>query len=566
MDANTPGHLTPPGNPASGFLRSTGRDLLVIVLLWSLAIIMVRPSGEFPLNDDWSMGITAKRLAEGEGYHPTGWTEMSLLTHALWGALFCLPNGFSFTALRCSTLVMSLGGAVAMYALIRQLQRPRLLAVLCALTLVFNPLYFALSNTFMTDVPFTTLAILAALFFVRHLQKGANADLVIATAFALGATLSRQMGLCLPAAFGLTLWLKQGFQWRGMIRAVLPALACLGALAAFQYWLKVTDQLPALSIQKVRLMAVLTNPLRIPMNVAYFGWSMLMYVGWFLLPVTLPAVWRQWRDKAGAPPCYPAWIALGLFLAASGARFLILPGLMPVHNNVLIPQGIGPATLRDTLILHLPNLPALPTTFWLLVTGISLIGAALLVFATTRSVIGFFPKRRFTLTNSDEFSGIFLLLCVLVYLGPFLLCGFFDRYVIPITAFLAAFIAVFLGKDFKYAPAPRFAAILLIAASGIFAIAGTRDYLEWNRTRWQALHALLAQPGIRPQDVDGGFEYNGWYLFDNYIQTNGWKIDATYVISFGAIEGFETVSSYDYQQWLPPAERKIFVLRRQPEN
>lgn len=57
---------------ASAFSCSGGtlRDLGIIALLWALAILTVQPMGDFPLNDDWSYGMTAKRLVEGLGYDP----------------------------------------------------------------------------------------------------------------------------------------------------------------------------------------------------------------------------------------------------------------------------------------------------------------------------------------------------------------------------------------------------------------------------------------------------------------------------------------------------------------
>jgi hypothetical protein len=49
------------------------------------------------------------------------------------------------------------------------------------------------------------MAILSALFFVRHLQHGSDRDLIIGTAFAIATILCRQLGLCLPLAVGATL-------------------------------------------------------------------------------------------------------------------------------------------------------------------------------------------------------------------------------------------------------------------------------------------------------------------------------------------------------------------------
>lgn len=566
-ETGTVGQQASAGGSSPVFSRSTVVDLLVMALLWSLAVIIVRPIGEFPLNDDWSWGKTAKILAEGGGYHPTGWTEMTLFTHAVWGALFCIPHGFSFTALRISTLVLSLVGVFAMYGLIRQLQKPRLLAVICALTLAFNPIYFALSNTYMADVPFTTLAILSVLFFVRHLQKGSDVDLWVGTGFAIAATLSRQMGLCLPLAFGVTLLIKHGLQKRWMMRAVLPSIVCFVILAAFQHWLKISGKTPANEMRTERLWAVLANPTRIPLNVVYYGWGMLMYLGWFLLPVTVPAVMSRWNNKTESRPCIPAVAALFLFVLVSLVLFFFKPSLMPVHNNIIIPQGIGPVTLPDIFNLHLPHLPALPIVFWLLVTLLSLVGAGILVFKMTKIIVERFPRRQFDRISNDGLAGIFFLLCATIYLIPFLMSGYFDRYLIPVTALLVALMAVLLEwRAFKVAKIQWIVAILLIGGAGVFAVAGTRDYLEWNRTRWAALQTLLEKKEVKPKDVDGGFEFNGWYLYDDSSPTNNLATNVKYVVTFGEIEGYEPVGTNSYSNWMPHHEGQIFVLKRKAGN
>src|SRR6266481_12743 len=107
-------------------------DLGVIAAFWTLSVFLVNPIGNFPLNDDWAMGKTVNHLLEAGTYRPSGWTGMPLITQILWGALFCIPNGFSFTALRFSTLTLSLAGIAATYYLVRQSGKPRFLAVICA--------------------------------------------------------------------------------------------------------------------------------------------------------------------------------------------------------------------------------------------------------------------------------------------------------------------------------------------------------------------------------------------------------------------------------------------------
>ena len=114
-------------------------DLAVLAALWIAAAAIVNPLGDFPLNDDWSYGRTVRRMVEQGEYRPGGWTSMPLLTHALWGTLFCSAGGVSFTVLRFSTLALGLVGVVATYLLLVRLSGSRLLAFTGAFATGFNP-------------------------------------------------------------------------------------------------------------------------------------------------------------------------------------------------------------------------------------------------------------------------------------------------------------------------------------------------------------------------------------------------------------------------------------------
>lgn len=552
------------GKREVGGLLQTGTavDLAVITLLWVLAVLIVNPVGNFPLNDDWALGQTVKRLVEEGSYQPSGWTSMTMISQVFWGALFCLPKGFSFTALRCSTLVMSLLGMLGTYVLIRHLGRSRVLSVVASLALGFNPIYFALSNTSMTDVPFAALVVWSSWFLVRHLQSESMADLLLGTALAAGATFCRQLGLCLPLAFGAALLLKHGWRSGWLLRGLLPFVVIVTALRAFQHWLTVTGRLPAqYHLWTEKLLQVLKHPLRIPLNSAFYGWGMLMYLGLFLLPVTLPVVFSHRYRNRYTRGIGAVRAALGLFCLATVVRLLIVPSLMPVRNNILIPQGIGPAILHDSPALNLPNLPPLPSGFWLVVTGLSLFGAALLVVHLVMSVLELSSRFRQTLGAENDAVKNFFLFATMLYLAPLMLSGFFDRYLIPAVIFGLGLV-VLVREDLAWHNGRSYylAGILLVAGFGFFGVAGTRDYLEWNRARWRALDALLAQKDITPQKIDGGFEFNGWYKYD--ALTN-WSVgDDSYVVTFGELEGFTPLQRYSYRNWLPPREGKILALKR----
>ena len=76
------------------------RALIFLAVLWLAVIAVVNPTGDFPINDDWSYGLAVRSLISRHAWRPTDFTSMPLVAQALWGSLFCLPFGFSFTALR----------------------------------------------------------------------------------------------------------------------------------------------------------------------------------------------------------------------------------------------------------------------------------------------------------------------------------------------------------------------------------------------------------------------------------------------------------------------------------
>jgi hypothetical protein len=412
-------------------------------------------------------------------------------------------------------------------------------------------------------------------------------DLLIATVLAIVATLCRQLGLAIPLGFGAALLFQCGFQKRSLLRALLPAVLTAVAFVTLNHWLKVSGRIPAsYALKTDELVWKLGQPLALPLNLAHFGWNMLMYFGCFLLPILVVVTLNRRQTGKFPRAAMLTRFALLAFLALTVGRFVFMPGLMPVHNNILDPRGIGPLTLRDTELLKLPHVPPLPTGFWVIVTALSLFGAGLLIFSVIRTTAELLSKCRKghiapraleignaettqpdETGNADGAIAVFFLVCTLIYLAPLLVNGFFDRYLVPAVVFLAAFLGV-ASKGIEYpSPKPRrFAAIVLLVCFGLYAVTGTRDYLAWNRIRWTALEDLR-QKNVPPEQIDGGFEFNGWHFYDpNYHVSPGksdwWVVDDNYLLSFGQMTGYEIFREYKYAHWLPPYQGKILVLKR----
>ncbi|RPI52238.1 MAG: hypothetical protein EHM55_16975 [Acidobacteria bacterium] len=57
---------------------------VILTVAWALAIAMVNPAGNFPINDDWSYADTVRRLVEDGEFRLNPWTSMPLGTQVVW--------------------------------------------------------------------------------------------------------------------------------------------------------------------------------------------------------------------------------------------------------------------------------------------------------------------------------------------------------------------------------------------------------------------------------------------------------------------------------------------------
>ena len=84
-----------------------------MLVLFLAAAAAVNPLREAPYDDDWAFGETVKHLLETGHYRLNDWLAPNMPFQAVWGALFCLPGGYSFATLRLSTIVLAVIGLVA---------------------------------------------------------------------------------------------------------------------------------------------------------------------------------------------------------------------------------------------------------------------------------------------------------------------------------------------------------------------------------------------------------------------------------------------------------------------
>ncbi|MBN3758311.1 glycosyltransferase family 39 protein [Paraburkholderia sp. Tr-20389] len=562
-------------------LRFTVSLTVLPLIIWVLCVAAINPVGNFPLNDDWSYAIAVQRFLQTGYFHPTDWTSTTLVTQVLWGALFSLPFGTSFTVLRIATLVAGALGIWTFGALLRTLGCDRRIALLATATLAFNPLLFALSNTFMTDVGFLTLTLVSTFLFVRYLERRHTGYLIAALAVAVAATLLRQLALFLPIAMAVTLFFEQRRERRDRQALWLAATGiavCAGAIAGLEWWLRIHGMVPTTyHNQSEKLIFALENipeKLRILARNAVVA---VLYLGWFVFPVLVwraPALYRAAQRTATGRI---ALLGITLLMSLSLVVLASTERLMPLTDNILIDSGIGPLTLRDVFDLGLQTVPPLPVEFWVLMTAASLFGGALLLAETALAMHWLAQRYRSRKPDTTDAVRVFLLAGAIVYMAPLEFAGYFDRYLLVPFALLTALIAMprpthmpAFSVSARSAWMPHRAivatALATLALMTWYAVGGTHDYLSWNRARWE-LMTRLSEAGITPRSVDGGLEVNGLYLYDAHYRTTAgkswwWVHDDQYVISFSVLPGYRVDTRVDVNQWLPPFQSKVLVLRR----
>jgi hypothetical protein len=561
---------------ASERLRESGRTriqihgivvVLLILGIWLLVAFLIDPRGEFPLNDDWCYAAAVKALRGGAGLKLQGCVSTNIVAQVVWGALFCLPFGFSFTALRISTLTLGVIGAVGLYGLLRELDADQETALFGALLLAFNPLYLVLSYTFMPDVPFVAVSISSFYFLVRGLKRDRWPEVAAGLCLACAALLIRQNGLAIFIAFGLAYLAKSGLRLRTVLLAVVSVAVGGAVQLLWQLWLKHKDMLPSsYSKQADWVLSTHLHSWRAAEPIALALIIIPVYVGLFLLPLLL-FVGKQALAEFNQSRLL-TWAAFGFALVAA---WTLRYRRMPLLQNVFYDFGLGPPTLRDTYILTLPSLPTAGKSFWSVVTFLGFLGAVVWVQATlvaaakALKLLPFPAGRRVPL--------VLLLAAGFIYFVPVALLTFygrsFDRYLLFLMP-LAIAIIVLLLRD--AGPGHAVPSLRLLASASLilyaaFAIAGTHDYLAWNRARWQGLNDLAREQRVSADDIDGGYEFNSWYLYDSrYLPTpgkSGWYVFGDdYVVTFGPLPHYAEFKRYPFRRWLPPSQGNILVLRR----
>ena len=557
------------------FLRYVPLIAVALSALVMSMLVVSNPTGNYPLNDDWSYARVAKTLIDEHRLSVTPWTLSASITPELLGAIVGAVFGLSFDTLRGLTQALAVVAIFAVGYILKKLGTSPAVTLICLATLLVNPLFFNLSNTFMTDIPGLGLLLCTCCFFLRYLQHKRYSDLIVATALSCSVVLTRQVLVIAPIAFLLTVVFSNIHEKnrelpneRELSRdladdegrlskplpaflAALPLVASLACIGVHHLWLLHFGALPfCYTVEQAYLAKQMSQGVLIVLlHFSMLNLSALVYLGLFLLPSSLACFPAFLLKQSPREKGFLTLLALELGVLLS-AGFMLKHIYMPLVDNLIFDFGLGP------ILLPGPKPQTGPLIFWQISTILGSLGAGLLdsyMVGALRFLAGLGKKLNWLL--ADRFA-IFTTLFFIQYMCVICFRGFFDRYLVAAIPFLLFMIVVLAKPQASEAtvtgeqnanledsvgelrgetgsepsegadsvPKASYGgvwkrlsaslAVLSCVALGAFSALGVHDYFSMNRARWKAYEFLREKERAKIDDIDAGMEINDWLFSD----------------------------------------------------
>jgi hypothetical protein len=407
---------------------------------------------------------------------------------------------------------------------------------------------------------------------------------------ALTSVFVRQIGVAIFLGFVVAYPFRRGLGRKWFLQAVVPALLAFVALKAFELGMNAIERLPrnyyktnlALARPIYELLQMRLGVLKYPIPRLL---ELLIYLGLFTVPFSL-LLWPSSLSRLTRRGRIVELGWVGALAVVMTAVCAATKGLMPLGGNLISDFGLGArAGLSGEWPGHAPLMVALG------VTAFSVLGAILALYALGRVVWRIIIRPESSETAAWRCSAILLIATSACSFGPpaLIYLPLFDRYFLPIVPMAIALI----WQGFNtpgLAPVPRpnilvrpiriAAGLLSLLLLLVYSVAGTHDYLDWNRERWSALRLLASELAIPPTQIDGGWEYNNLLvneerLYKNYQERGlmmsqreqdglayGMVLDKTYRIAVSPATGYEVIYKVPLSPWLPLTPSELVLMKK----
>ena len=509
---------------------------VVVPVLCAIQWLLVPPWGNFPLNDDWTAALSVKAFIEsGEAFYAPWLSAMSHVS-ILYGIVVTKLLGFSFDALRMGTIILALGSLALFYAILRRMAISKSVSWILVGLLAVNPLFINLSYTFLSDIPALFLLLLSFYCYLRSCQKN-TWWLFFAVLISVVGFFTRQINLLLLVAIGLVS-LKQCWEKKLSVKQCVAAFSFPLIIGVAVYlWLGHLHLLPG-QVGARFLSQGMSYAEIFLKNI----WQFATLIALFFSPIVCGVVIKNgeyWKQRA-------FWL-----YAMGGGVLAVFVGYYWTHfqllGNIISRYGLG--ATREVMQ---GDLAVWGKDWWyvaMYVLGGIFVGMVIFLLRTHRNLFSF---------TSEKIQVVVLF--ILLYGGLLCVIQSYDRYLLVLLPFLLILLAPLLTLRCS-----RVMLIALILVQWGYGVVGEHNYLAWNQARWELGDRVLHH-GVNAQDIEGGYEWNGW-MYYRQTQMNPigtitpawapWYVHdlypgdtMPYIIAFSPLGGYRVIDSQKVDGWL----------------
>ncbi len=534
--------------------QSQNKYFYLLVVLFLLAELIILPFDNFPLNDDWVYAKTLRDLFLGRPYN-LGTSNCTLWTQVMWGLLFTKVFGFSFGVLRLCTFISALAAVWFLFRLILKITNDQRLAFLSGFVLLFNPFFFNLSHTFMTDVHFTALLILCCFLCYKFYQSPKLWLMSLLMILALLLVLIRQFGIIIPLCFTFSCLFLKEKKWKYFFSSILLTLIVFSVYSYYEHFLKVNGRAEMYPFSS-----------RFSLTDGGFwkmlGSNFLLRYTHIIIQIsvyTLPIVVIYLPDLLKTSKWF---ISLSFSVLSSAIVFYLLKDTWFPLGNIFVNANLGAETFYEWLNTNVrpEHGHTYLATFEVIIYWVKIVSSMLLlttVFLTLFVVVRKLARFKDLFTAPHVFFGAL----VLSYAALLIVAdGFFDRYHLPLVV-LVIILAAFVVRVVQASPAIAWVLLVPLFYVSVF---GTKDYFELNRKRWEAYNYLRFEKGVPNKKINAGYEVDGWNDGDFMVYYKGTFVhDVDYLIEYTQVPEFKPYREYEFQRYFPYKKDKIFIFVRE---
>ncbi len=570
-------------------------DGLLCASLVMLAVFCTNPIAEMGFHDDFSYIKTAYVYAQTGHIAYNGWSAPILGWQIPWGALFIKIFGYSFTAVRWSTLPVAAATVWIFFDLLVRFGINRRNAYFGALSLGLSPLFLPLATTFMTDINCEFVLLLCLYLCLRAVQAttifASVAWMVAAAATnAVGGTVRQIAWLGVLIIVPSTAWLLRRRSWV-LLAGIVSWCAGLAFIFVCLRWFKsqpysVSEPL----IPHAPLHAWITRFTRTAMDCV-------LCLSLLVFPVL--AAWLRRFNTFTRRVRILILLFAGLFETPIATQFLknnTFPWLFDYIANLGLASSFTFTLGTRSGVLSKPVV--------LQILGFSVVTVALtflinLFRSVPRTEVPGKSRPALLVQRNPGLSWRTELWLFLPFTVAYsvLICSrsiderCYDRYLLGLLPL--ALVCLLKLYDQSFAKPLPLASYLLLVLFALFSIAGTHDLYAMNRARLEAA-STLQNAGVPDTRFQMGLDYDGWtqlkyspaisqtatsYLMtadhpwtvpnlDSHCVLWTWNmtsaIDPDYFVVLSpmpclAPSHFPPVS---YNSWIPPFHRSIYIQQR----